>query len=63
MLNIWRKTRKPPVDNPKRNAFFWVLGYTGDNDISFEICRWNGKQWVNNYGDMIFVYKWKKLKA
>lgn len=25
MLNIWRKTRKPPVDNPKRNAFFGYL--------------------------------------
>jgi len=62
MFNYWRKRTKPPICAVKRGQFAWVLGLSDHNDMPFEICRWTGSRWVNNYGDVVFILKWKRLK-
>lgn len=65
MFNFWIKRKKPPIDHINKNSFYWVLGYTGIDELPFEICRWDGISWINNYGDNLGlnVEKWKRLKA
>lgn len=50
--------QKPLIDHPNKCGHYWVLGWTGDEDLPFEICRWDGERFINNYCDEVSVDFW-----
>ena len=51
----------PIQERPDGKEFNWVLAWTDDGSLPYEICRFDGETFVNNYGDRFTPSYWRPL--